>query len=111
MSVEQTIITTLTPIVSTVVPDIYQGNAKEFITFNYSEYQQYAESTSYAITYSVQVHYFAPLKTNVLTKKNQIAVALNGAGFTFPSIINANDKDGQHYVYECIFVGGRNGTN
>ena len=41
-----------------------------------------------------------PLKANPHTKKEQIKNALFEAGFTYPSIQDVTDEEGQHYVFE-----------
>lgn len=104
MSVESAIINALTPIVTVVEPIIYNGKEKEYIVFNYDEIPAHAESTAYALKMLVQVHLFMPFKKNPNTIKRQIADALQAAEFTYPSITNASDSEGQHYVFECEYA-------
>lgn len=107
MSIDETIKTALQPLIpkpdpakSTVVPQIYTGTATEYITFNYSEYPlEFADNAPQTIGYSVQVHYFCPLKKNVQTIKDNIQNALFTAGFSYPQIQDVTDGDGQHYVF------------
>lgn len=54
----------------------------------------------------VQVHLFAPLAENCILRAAQTKKALFGAGFTWPSMVDATDQDGQHYVFECEMAEG-----
>lgn len=49
----------------------------------------------------VQVHLFAPLNHNCMQQVKKTKQALFAAGFTWPSVTDATDQDGQHYVFEC----------
>lgn len=105
--IDEIIRTAVTPTVSTCLPyvmDDGDSHSTEYCTFNYAEYPDlFAESKANAIYYIVQIHYFCPRKTNPNEKKRQLRNALINAGFTTPSIINASDKDGQHFVFECEY--------
>lgn len=52
----------------------------------------------------VQVHLFAPLNHNCIRQVKKTKQVLFAAGFTWPSVIDATDQDGQHYVFECETV-------
>ncbi len=54
----------------------------------------------------VQVHLFAPLAENCIRRAAQTKKALFEAGFTWPSMVDATDQDGQHYVFECETAAG-----
>ena len=102
MSIEERIITALSPIVSEIMPNVYTGDSLEYIEFNYNEIPAViADSTTDTYRCIVQVHYYLPSKQNPTATKKQIIEALNDAGFTMPSITNASDQNGQHYVFEC----------
>ena len=102
MSIDATIKNAITPIVPIVKPNIYTGSETEYIVFNYSELPTlHADSCPRAIRYLVQVHWFLPLKANPNTKKRRIKNALLDAGFTYPSVIDASDGEGQHFTFEC----------
>lgn len=103
MTINQRIINALTGICSVIVPQVYTGEAPEYIVFNYSEYPlAFADDEPQSIGYSVQVHLFMPLKANPNTKKTAIKNALYAAGFTYPSIQDVTDE-GQHYVVETTY--------
>ena len=106
MSLESVIRTGLQPIVPVVEPNLYTGDATEYIVFNYDEIFFYAEGTAKERICLVMVHWYMPKKENPLEKKKQIAQALANSGFTYPTINNASDGDGQHYVFECEYADG-----
>ena len=100
MSIDATIKNAITPIVPIVKPNIYTGSETEYIVFNYSEYPlEFADNAPHTVGYSVQVHLFMPLKANPNTMKNSIQDALFTAGFSYPSIQDVTDEEGQHYVF------------
>jgi hypothetical protein len=104
MNLDERIRTALSGICDVVVPQVYTGDAQEYIVFNYSEYPLvFADDTPQSIGYSVQVHLFMPLKVNPNTKKESIKTALFSAGFTYPSIQDVTDDEGQHYVFETTY--------
>lgn len=91
----------LIPIVPIVEPNIYEGDALEYIIFAYGERGDcFGDNGPEEIVLSVQVHYFLPNGENPRTKKRLIRQALFDLGGTCPEITNASDKDGQHYVFE-----------
>lgn len=107
MSIDETIRTVLTPLVTEVHPNIYKGSSLEYIVYTYAEYGTvFADSSPDCIRYLVQINWYLPHGQNPRAKKKQIKNALHGAGFTFPSVINASDSDGQHYSFECEYTDG-----
>jgi len=104
MNLDERIRTALTGICDVVVPQVYTGDAQEYIVFNYSEYPlAFADDEPQEVGYSIHVHLFLPLKVNPNTKKDSIKTALFSAGFTYPSIQDVTDEDGQHYVAETTY--------
>ena len=49
----------------------------------------------------IQVHLFCPHEFNSVSSRKSIKMALLGAGFTYPNMTDASDKEGQHWVFEC----------
>lgn len=91
----------LIPIVPVVEPNIYEGDAIEYIIFAYGERGDcFGDNGPEEIVLSAQVHYFLPNGENPRAKKRLIRQALFDLGGTCPEITNASDKDGQHYVFE-----------
>ena len=107
MSLNTVIRAAITPIVTECVPDQYGGTTTEYCTFNYSEIPDaFGDESPGAIRYLVQLHYFLPVGANPYAKKKQLKNALLNAGFTYPTVTNASDADGQHYALECEFSDG-----
>ena len=104
MNLDERIRTALAGICDVVVPQVYTGEKPEYIVYNYSEYPiSFANNSPRMTGYSVQVHLFMPLKVNPNTKKASIKNALFAAGFTYPSIQDVTDEEGQHYVFETTY--------
>jgi hypothetical protein len=104
MNLDERIRTALSGICDVIVPQVYTGDAQEYIVFNHSEYPlEFADDAPQTVGYSIQVHLFMPLKVNPNAKKDSIKNALFSAGFTYPSIQDVTDEDGQHYVFECTY--------
>lgn len=113
MNLDARIRTALTPIVPIVKPNVHTGSETEYIVFNYSELPTlHADNRPHAIRYLVQLHWFAPWRAengsaiNPGTKKKQIKQALLNADFTYPSVVNASDGEGQHFVFEMEYCDG-----
>lgn len=88
-------------------PNKYTGTELEYIVYNYSTIPEvFADSVPHAARYLVQVHLYLPDKKNPNPYKLAISRALKEHGFTWPSITNASDGDGQHYTFECSYVNG-----
>lgn len=104
MSVDDALAFAIEPIVPEVAPDVYEGQATEFCTYNYSAFPGlYADGKPGIIVYLVQVHYCAPIGQACRRKLVNLKNALFHAGCTYPTEENASDKDGQHYVLECQY--------
>lgn len=101
MSINSRIIEAVTPLVPVCVPDLYDGDAEIYCTFNGTETPDgFGDDGPQAIRWLMQLHLFAPRRQNVLGMKRSLCRRLWKAGFTYPSVANASDSDGQHYVLE-----------
>lgn len=88
-------------------PNQYTGKALEYITWKYNEIPElFADSEPGAARYMVMVNYYLPAQKNPRSMKRRIRAALVAAGCLLPTITNASDKEGQHYVFECEAVDG-----
>lgn len=104
MNLDARIRAALTGICDVVVPQVYTGDAQEYIVFNYSEYPLvFTDNAPRMAGYSIQIHLFMPLKVNPNAKKESIKNALFSAGFSYPSIQDVTDNEGQHYVFETNY--------
>ena len=99
-SLNERILTALRPLVPEIVPDLYQGDADEYATFNYNELPEgFGDNGPATLRCLVQVHWYLPIKRNP-AKRADIRRALHQAGFTYPSVENASGDGQQHYVFE-----------
>ena len=90
-----------------IYPDVYVGSALEYIVYNYSIIPAvYAERAPHAARYLVQVHLYSPREKSPTAAILAIDRALFAAGFTWPSVTDASDADGQHHVIQCEFCDG-----
>lgn len=86
-------------------PNEYKGNAVEYVVWNaYVIPQAYGERLPAAARYPTQVHYYLPSGVDPRPGRLALQRALFEQGFTWPSITNASDNEGQHYVLECDYV-------
>lgn len=107
MSIDELIVSAVTPIVSVCVPVVYDGEADIYCTFNYNEIPvSHGDNAPEAVRYLVQVHLFTPIGTNAATLRRRIKNALLGIGCTYPTATNMSDADGQHWILECDYVDG-----
>lgn len=112
MTLNEKIIAVVSPIVPVCVPDQLVTEAGEtpperYCTFKYTELPAGIGDNRAALTRAlVQVHYFAPLKGSTLAVRRALCDAIAAVeDFTLPSIENATDDTGQHYVLEFDAVG------
>ena len=104
MNVDAAAKAAISPIFPECAPNVYEGTALEYVVWNaYTLPQVYAERRP-AARYPVQVHYYLPHGKNPTQGKLALQAALFAQGFTWPSITNASDSEGQHYVLECDYV-------
>lgn len=110
MSINETIISAVVPIVPVCVPDLYQPEVGEqtaeiYCTFNYNTIpDNFGDDEPEHERVLIQVHLYAPLGFDTIEKRRAIPKALASAGMTWPTYTNASDKDGQHHVFECETV-------
>lgn len=107
MSINSIIKSAVEPIVAACMPDRYDGEEREYCTFNYTELPAcFGDDEAEAIRYLVQLHWFLPGGVNPLEKKRLIKRALVSAEFTCPIVTPVVEEVGQHYVFECEWAGG-----
>lgn len=106
MSINSVLVTALTPITTAIEPDVYKGSATEYFTFNYeTSGDEFADNTPQHERYLMQVHYCCPSEKNSLANRVLIKQYLLAAGFTWPRVTPASDEKGQHWVFECEYLG------
>lgn len=105
VNVDAAVMAAVSPIVPECAPNVYDGCALEYVVWNaYTVPQVYAERKPAAARYPTQVHYYLPNGMNPNPGKLRLQQALFDQGFTWPSVTNASDSEGQHYVLECEYV-------
>ena len=111
-SVDDALQAALQPLGLPVFPVLYTGDEKEYIVTNHTDLPQvFAERMPAAARHLVTVRYFLPWKHNPNPMILQISRALSDAGFTWPSVTEASDNEGQCYALECEYAnaGGAHG--
>lgn len=102
MSINQKIITALSGFGDPVSPTVYHGETEQYFVFNYSTMgTDFGDDAPQQEKYLVQVHFFCLLSLNSVGRAKQIKQKLFAAGFTWPTMANASDREGQHLVFEC----------
>lgn len=96
------------PIVPEIVPNYYTGDLKEYCTWNATDLPAaQGDGRAFRIRYLVQVHWFLPLEKNPYQGKAALRRALmETPGFTAPTVEDATDRYGQHYIFEFEAMGG-----
>ena len=86
----------------------YDGPDETYFTFNmFTTPADFGDDAAGAEIYDVQLHLFAPFTLDTTVLRRQIKNALENAGFTRPSMVDASENtrvsDGteQHIVFEC----------
>lgn len=107
MTVNEVLRDAVQSIVPICDPDNYSGDSAEYCTFDYTEVpDSFGDDMPQAIRYLVSLHWHLPTGVNPIAKKRQIRKALLAAGFSAPTVTNASDADGKHYVFECEYLDG-----
>ncbi len=115
MSINETIIQAVTPIVPVCVSDVYRPDAGEtpaevYCVFNYTESPDvFGDDEPQAIRYLIQLHLYLPLGQTPLRLKRQLRRAMLDAGLAVGDFLNLTDEDGQHYTLECEYADGEVG--
>lgn len=88
-------------------PNVYTGDDLRYLVYNYYVIPEvYADSAAHAARYSIQLHLYIPHKENPNPIKLQIYSACHENSFPTPSMTNASDDEGQHYVFTFEYVNG-----
>lgn len=100
--------TALSPVFpGAVFPHVYTGPLLRYVVWNYDELPRvFADSAPHASIYLVQVHLYLPHKESPTAAIQALRMALWSAHFTWPSVTDASDSEGQHWVLECQFTDG-----
>lgn len=109
MNVNEVITTALAPLKIPIVPDFYEGDADEYVSFNYTNefpanFSDNVPENDYA---QLQFHYFVRGKSPLAVRK-RIRVLLHKAGFdvSLGPINYENDTK----KYHCVISAGIDGV-
>lgn len=107
MNVNSLIISTLSPLSLPTDPNHYEGDATEYITFNYADERPVLSGDDKDLCDEtvVQVHYFT--KGNPQTNKKAIRRLLRANGFTIIATLEFYESDTKlnHVVVEAVIEG------
>lgn len=111
MATDAKIVAAVTPIVAICEPDEYtpesgEATAEEYCTYNFDSIPMgFGDNAPRSTRDLVQVHWYLPKGRRPHEKRLALCRALYKAGFTYPSVQNASDSTGQHWVFECETLG------
>lgn len=112
VSIESQIRTALASFEHKVYPDTYNGSDKTYFVFNHNTIpDDFGSNQPNHERALIQVHLFCPHTFDSVKLRKDIKLALLGAGFTYPSMTNASDEDGQHWVFEFQVAEATDGEN
>lgn len=101
MTIDSRINTAVKTVVAECRPNVYDGSSLEYAVYNYTQIPAInADGRPHAMRYLIQVNVYLPHGKNPNQIKKTLANALLTAGFTYPTITNASDSNGQHYAFE-----------
>ena len=87
-------------------PGAYRGKAQEYCTYSmFRRPADFGDDQPGAMICEVSVHYFLPLSLNPERKLSALQGALGALG-TWPTVEDASDLEGQHYVLELQIAAG-----
>ena len=104
-NVDTTLKNVLTPFKLPLARDVYQGEEKKYIVYNYSTVpMDFGDDEPERERYLIQVHIYATLKENINALVRAMKKALFAADFSFPESIPASTANEQHIVLETEAV-------
>ncbi len=88
------------PIVPVCEPNQYDGAAVEYCVYTYTDVPEGRRNNgAEGVRRLVSLHWYIPTRQRP-EKRSRIAAAIEEIGGTPPTVENASDRDGQHYVFE-----------
>lgn len=110
MNIDERIREAVLPIVPICEPDFYEGGEQTYCTFNMTQLPTaHADDRPRAVRYLIQLHLFAPggpKRPSMRQTRWELCRAVLAAGFTYPSVTNASERQFQHYVLEFEGIDG-----
>lgn len=107
MSIESRIEAALASFGYPVHPETYSGNELKYFTFNHDTFgDDHGDNKPQHEIALIQVHFFCPVDFNSVATRKSIKRKLFDAGFGYPPMTGAGDKNGQHWVFEVSAAEG-----
>lgn len=101
MSVNTEIIAALKPIGYPVAADVYTEESDVYILITINTIpEDFADDEPHCERNLCMAHLYCPHELDTTDIQKQIKLALQSAGFTYPTKLNASGKDIQHIVFE-----------
>lgn len=103
MSTAERIRTALASLGEPVQANTYRPEdpSERYFTFNLSSFgDDFADNEPGHERVLLQLHYYAPAAYDTTALVRQVKRLLSAADFTWPSVTNAGNADGQHIVFE-----------
>lgn len=101
MTVNESIIKALAPFGDPVAPNIYTKGKSRYYTFNYDLVPaRFADNGPLFYKALIQIHFVCPLNDNSIRRRRETIQAIVAGGFGWPEVVDASDRDTQHYVFE-----------
>lgn len=107
MSLNEDIRAVVTPIVKVCDPDYYGGEDETYCVFGYTEIpDNFGNNVPQAYRRLVDLHLYVPLMQDSRALRRKLRRAIIAVDtWTAPTINNASDETGQHYVFEFEAMG------
>lgn len=110
MSFEDRLAEAVRSVIPDAEPNVYEGDSRVFATWNFNESPRlFADGKPRIRLNLVQVHVHMPRKWPWAEIKGDMEAALFRLGGTWPWIVDASDRDGEHLVFEFEIAEGMNG--
>lgn len=108
MSLNEEIRAVVTAIVPVCDPDYYGGEQETYCTFGYTEIPANpGDNAPQAYRCLVDLHLFLARSENSVVIRRTLRRAITAVDtWTAPTITNASDETGQHFVFEFEAIGG-----
>lgn len=113
MTVNERILSALSPLDCPVLADLYTGRERVYVTFHYTTCGAlFADDAPGCERCLIQVHFFCPYDFDYVGTAKEIKRLLFAGGFTWPEMVNATGdyaeaaKEGRHFVFECELAEG-----
>lgn len=109
MNVNRKIKDALAPFGFPVHPDMYTGAEDSYFVFTYADERisAFADNQPVAEEVEMYIHLYLPVRTNYMSLKKKVSLALYNVGFTYPSIDQMIDKEAnkRHLIFDCKISG------